>query len=176
MVKVECAAYDDAWEKVTAEQYELARLMFPALPEKRPEDRWGYHGADNLVDLDEVIKFSETTGVKITLKPMGKGMAFFNRQGVPEKLAGMADDLKLIKQKLSFEGQVVQIHVPNFSLLNMNQVKLLEDCCTDKLQETLNEGWRILCICPPLNERRPTYILGRHAPEERLEKTGYACR
>jgi hypothetical protein len=175
MVKVECDSYG-AWDKLTTEQYEAARLLFPNLPEKRPSDKYGYYGAEGVLELDTIMAFTEATGVKVMLKPMAKGMAFFNREGMVEKFERLSDDMHLVKQKLSFEGQVVQIHVPNFTLLNMNQVMLLEDCCTDQLQKELDNGWRILCICPPLNERWPTYILGRHTPEESLEKGRSACR
>jgi hypothetical protein len=38
---------------------------------------------------------------------------------------------------------------------------LLDDACTDNLQAHLNEGWRIIAVCPPDAKRRPDYILGR---------------
>jgi hypothetical protein len=37
----------------------------------------------------------------------------------------------------------------------------LNDACTDELRRHLDDGWRIVCVCPPLNQRRPDYILGR---------------
>jgi hypothetical protein len=55
----------------------------------------------------------------------------------------------------------VHIHLPNTVLHGIRTVYLLEDCCTDRLQEHLDNGWQILCICPPLNKRRPDYILGK---------------
>lgn len=56
---------------------------------------------------------------------------------------------------------VTQISLANVGLLEVDQVTYEEDCCTDHLQDQLNEGWRILCVCPPKDSRRPTYILGR---------------
>lgn len=61
-------------------------------------------------------------------------------------------------------GQPVHVHVPNVGLLFMTEVKVMEDACTDALQEQLNIGWRILCVCPPNSQRRPDYILGRAKP------------
>jgi hypothetical protein len=55
----------------------------------------------------------------------------------------------------------VHVHIPNLGLLTVDEVMVEEDCCTDNLQRRLNEGWRILCVCPPKNARRPDYILGR---------------
>lgn len=49
----------------------------------------------------------------------------------------------------------------------VNQLKLAEDVCTDYIQNCLNEGWRILAICPQPDQRRPDYIMGRYNPDYR---------
>ena len=49
---------------------------------------------------------------------------------------------------------------PSPSLLNVDETLLMEDACTDALQENLNNGWRILAVCPQ-PQRRPDYVLGR---------------
>lgn len=46
------------------------------------------------------------------------------------------------------------------ALTNIASVAYLEDCCTDILQGCLDNGWRILAVCPPNDARRPTYIIG----------------
>lgn len=53
------------------------------------------------------------------------------------------------------------VHVPSFGLMMIRDVEVLEDACTNELQRRLDEGWRLLCVCPPLDKRRPDYILGR---------------
>lgn len=58
-------------------------------------------------------------------------------------------------------AEIVHIHLPNYALSAFTKVILLEDCCTDILQTHLDEGWRIIAICPPLNKRRPDYILAK---------------
>lgn len=62
---------------------------------------------------------------------------------------------------------VVHVHIPNLGLLTVDEVMVEEDCCTDNLQRRLNEGWRILCVCPPKNARRPDYIMGRAKEDDR---------
>ena len=52
-------------------------------------------------------------------------------------------------------------HQPNNALLAVAETKLLQDSCTDVLQEELAAGWRILAIQPQPDQRRPDYILGR---------------
>lgn len=61
----------------------------------------------------------------------------------------------------------LQVAIPNLLLFAVDEVMLCEDFCTDALQELLTEGWRILCVCPPANQRRPDYILGRQAVVDR---------
>lgn len=54
-----------------------------------------------------------------------------------------------------------QIHLPGNELLRIDDVKVLEDICTEVLQEELEKGWRIVAICPQAGQRRPDYVLGR---------------
>lgn len=49
---------------------------------------------------------------------------------------------------------------PSPSLMAVTTTMLEEDCCTDKLQERLDDGWRILAVCPQ-PKRRPDYVLGK---------------
>ncbi|CAB4168789.1 hypothetical protein UFOVP580_43 [uncultured Caudovirales phage] len=55
----------------------------------------------------------------------------------------------------------VNVSVPSNALLNIHTVKVLENACTEVLQEEINSGWTILAICPQPDQRRPDYILGR---------------
>lgn len=55
----------------------------------------------------------------------------------------------------------VHVHVPGLGLMLVDQVTVLVDICTDELQSNLDDGWRILAVCPQPNTRRPDYILGR---------------
>ena len=48
-------------------------------------------------------------------------------------------------------------------LLQINDLMLLQDACTDELQHTLDKGWRLIAVCPQ-EQRRPDYVLGRHNP------------
>ena len=60
---------------------------------------------------------------------------------------------KLFNEKTSSEQ-------PGPSLLNVDETMLMEDACTNALQENLDNGWRILAVCPQ-PQRRPDYVLGR---------------
>lgn len=57
----------------------------------------------------------------------------------------------------------INIHLPSIDLFHIDQTLLLEDSCTDKLQEHLNEKWRIIACIPRPGQRRPDYIMGRNS-------------
>lgn len=59
-------------------------------------------------------------------------------------------------------NQKISVALPGLGLLAINDVQVAEDCCTNGLQDYLNDGWRILAICPQPDQRRPDYILGRY--------------
>lgn len=58
-----------------------------------------------------------------------------------------------------------EVHMPGNLMLQFNETLLLEDSCTDRLQDALDKGWRIIAACPQPDARRPDYILGRFNPE-----------
>lgn len=62
---------------------------------------------------------------------------------------------------------IVNVSVSNVGLFDVRTVHYEEDCCTDALQSYLDDGWRILAVCPPNDQRRPTYIIGHAEPGKR---------
>jgi hypothetical protein len=67
---------------------------------------------------------------------------------------------RLINHSKIFNAKCA-VHVPGNSLLEINETLLLENACTDFLQQHLDDGWRIIAACPQPNQRRPDYVLGR---------------
>lgn len=59
------------------------------------------------------------------------------------------------------QNEKVHVHMPGQALSVYNEVQLLENSCTDELQRSLDDGWRIIAACPQPDARRPDYILGR---------------
>jgi len=58
-----------------------------------------------------------------------------------------------------------EVHMPGHAMSSYNETMLLTDSCTDELQGVLNDGWRIIAVCPQPDQRRPDYILGRWNPD-----------
>lgn len=76
---------------------------------------------------------------------------------------------KLLTALERFDKQVefnskCEVHVPNLGLININELMLAENICTDELQTHLNKGYRIIAVAPQPDQRRPDYILGRYNP------------
>ena len=61
-----------------------------------------------------------------------------------------------------------EVHIAGQALSLYNETELMEDACTDALQDKLNNGYRIIAACPQPDQRRPDYILGRYNPEARV--------
>lgn len=62
-------------------------------------------------------------------------------------------------------NQKVNVHVGGGLIVTYNDLKLLENACTDAVQTALNNGWRIIAVCVQPDSRRPDYVLGRYNPE-----------
>jgi hypothetical protein len=72
-------------------------------------------------------------------------------------------------EKIEF-NQKCSVHVPNLGLLSINQLGYAVDKCTEELQDIVNQGWRILAVCPQPDQRRPDFILGRTSNDEDLTR------
>lgn len=64
-----------------------------------------------------------------------------------------------------YHNTKVEVHASNSALMVYNETLLIEDSCTDRLQEHLDMGWRIIACCVQPDQRRPDYILGRYNPK-----------
>lgn len=55
---------------------------------------------------------------------------------------------------------VTNLTIPGVGLFEVAAVEVLGEACTDRLQRCLDDGWRIVAVCPARDARRPDYILG----------------
>ena len=133
------------------------------------------------IDLSELIDhFSEFTIVsKIKVKgqtqldissklirlseALESGLDANSVKNMTEFFSGITERIKEI-EKTAF-NQKCNVHVSNNMLLHFNQTKVEYDCCTDHLNKQLQDGWRIIAVCPQPDQRRPDYVLGRYEPE-----------
>jgi hypothetical protein len=178
LINVSVSAYSHGWQKLTNEEWDQAAelLKFKNSSERPVEPPVGEDGKkpwwspgpgyieDCMVDATHpAIQMLLKYGVEITVKPY---------KTEHQMLVKLSDELDRLKRQGSLvptgevemiaQGVTVITHVPNLGLMLMNEVQVLEDCCTDTLQKELDEGWHMLAVCPPNAQRRPDYILGRH--------------
>lgn len=147
LVTVEISAYETRaiLEKFTQGAYDLVRQNYGwmELPEKQEEVKDWWHGGEQMVDEYE-WKALVDMGFNFKTKRV-KGLGNSPTTN-PSNAAAVA---------------FTQISVANVGLFNVNSLKLMEDACTDAVQGFLDDGWRIIAVCPPNDTRRPTYILGK---------------
>lgn len=132
-----------ALQKLTPEAYTeiLPRLKFLEELPATQEGLGKWFVWEALATSDEAQIITDELGVDITVSRM---------RGVQSPRAAFEKT-----------GDTFQISVANVGLLAIDHVSVLEDCCTDALQDELKKGWRIIAVCPPNDKRRPTYIIGR---------------
>jgi hypothetical protein len=150
----------------TCEQYAVLRQVIPTLPEWKEAEKdmpWNARHSEHIVDMDLAYNLLAEIGAGVKLKPFKNNLLL----AVNDRFKDLERKLLLVDAKIQHNGQLMQVHVPNAKLIEFNEVDYHEDMCTDQLQQLLNEGWRIIAVCPPLEARRPTYIVGRHNEELR---------
>lgn len=153
IVKAKFGTYAESWRKLTQEGWDALREAIPGLEkETKPEHHYDEHFMDYAA-----ICLCARLGLELDFQA-GENTMLVKLQN-RAKEAGLStgsSDAALVAA-----GAMVQIHVPNLGLMLIDEATNLDDCCTDELQRHLNDGWRILAVCPPNAQRRPDYILGR---------------
>lgn len=169
IAKVSLQTYAGNFWQLTPENYARLRAAIPALPATLEENRTRY-SAEYLVDLAEHGALLEELNVRVEL-------CGFHSNSMLVKMADRIRDLEtkgtLEDRTLYERGALLQLHVPNVGLIQYNEFDVLEDSCTDKLQEAIDEGWRVVAVCPPNAQRRPDYIIARYNPDRKPGERRY---
>lgn len=129
------------WErpKWEAMRENLMCLKLPVWQEDKERPTWYHYGEHTLADLD-------TDGIEL------------GREGIEFTIRKFKNTYKVANPNTHHH---LHIAIPNIGLLVIDEVRVEEDSCTDQLQRRLDEGWRIIAVCPPNGTRRPDYVLGR---------------
>lgn len=145
--------YDKKWENIDWEKVKDA-VPIP-LQDEKPKSEYELRGKiENLCCTVEEAQAIVNAGIPINIKPMS-GTQITKMQDRKQW-----DSNPVVPSDL-MNGSAVQIAIADVGLLLIDQVKHIDDACTDMLQDMLDSGWRILAVCPPNSARRPDYILGR---------------
>lgn len=155
IVQASINAWDGKWAKLTDEQYAALRAALPHLPEVR-EERPPY---ESFITDERGVRALAAAKLSVDLEPGAENTMLVKLQDRIAVLEHGVDRLNMAE--LAAAGAVVQVHVPDLPLMLIDEVDYMDDACTVELQSRLNDGWRILAVCPPNAQRRPDYILGR---------------
>lgn len=130
----------EAYTELQVNCWGLRLQPWPETSEEKPT--WYNYGEDVICDMHTEAPILQKHGIKFQIKEFKNTYKAEGRQP---------------------DGSTYHLHIaiPNIGLLSLNEVTWLEDACTRDLQTHLDEGWRILAVCPPNGTRRPDYILGR---------------
>lgn len=141
-------------EDLTLEKYNsLCQVQLKEEVKEKPS----YFYCEEVVgDLDNIVEVLTPLGFTVEIKNF--------KQNVFVGLLGHKLDTPFGPN--DFRGTMIppnttHVHIPNLGLLLIDEVQHMDDACTDALQRELDQGWRILAVCPPNGTRRPDYILGR---------------
>jgi len=135
--------------------YDALRKILPGLPEDPIKDRpspWEHHVAD----IDSVLQHVDNIEI---IKPIRKVSTYEGVLDMADKVINKLYNLEKMNEQLF--NKKVEVHCPGDALLNIEEVDALLSACTETVQARLNEGWRILAVCPQPDQRRPDYIMGR---------------
>lgn len=119
--------------------------------------------AEESKQLVDKLKFADWSILGVKMEVL---RTIVSRVDVTEALQEMAEkNLTITTTGGNEYNNKCEVHMPGQALSVYNDMLLLEDTCTDALQDELNKGWRIIAACPQPNQRRPDYILGRYNPD-----------
>ena len=157
LIEATVNAYSGSNPKVirsfTDEQVERLRELGWKVPDDRSEDRT-YLSMDLIGSLTELeTTYKEFPDLIIDIKKM-RGINYDTEFDITRLGNGQ------ISQEYPAHTQINQVSVANVGLHDVRAVTYMEDACTDALQARLDDGWKIIAVCPPNDSRRPTYILG----------------
>jgi hypothetical protein len=115
-------------------------------------------------DLERVTELLPKD-VKVELHGLADPQPLAEMVGVLARMSRQLDQLSARNEPHDddhgYVNTKIDVHVPGNVLTAINEVDYFLNLCTEELQEKLDEGWRILAICPQADQRRPDYIVGR---------------
>lgn len=171
-------------DRISVEAYQQLAELGNALPVYKPEEytHWGDPKADSGETKEEYnlrqykenyeskgyYKFkSYSPQINVDLNKIRhiKGLEF----KIVEYLSTMAPEEAIDKlyslydkiENLQLLNTKCNVHIAGNHLMEIDEVYLLEDGCTDSLNDYLQKGYRIIACCVQPDGRRPDYILGK---------------
>jgi hypothetical protein len=127
-------------------------------------DKYCIESTYNIVNLNALLSlpFKVKFSIQSTIKEVPE---YELQNSVLHKLLQLESKLANFNPETQFNYKV-GVHISDLGLLAVKYTTWLEDVCTQELQRYLDDGWRILAVCPQPDKRRPDYVLGRNDKQE----------
>lgn len=148
--------YDNDFGSMDPDVWSQFREIWPGAKELQQKNFFYYSTDIQRLTEDECIRL-QNLGVTIEIKGVD-GTMLTKMKDHPGKKWKYGD---MVTPEDLLNGAAVQITLPDVGLLLVDEVTWREDECTEEIQRMLDDGWRIIAVCPPNAQRRPDYILGR---------------
>lgn len=123
-------------------------------------DEYYIGGYTNIAPLNRLLALGLPIEFKI-MNSIKEIPEYKVEETILHKLISLEEKLNHFDQAAQFNTKV-GVHISDLGLLSVKEVTWLEDACTENLQDHLDNGWRILAVCPQPNSRRPDYVLGKN--------------
>lgn len=138
--------WKDSVAKLSPEAFEEWRSACPSISDHTKDKTQEevckqYLGNEMMMDDEEVAAWNRI-GVEVRIK----------------RLRGLTGPSS--RDARAMAETIIQVAVSDVGLMQIKDVDVLEDCCTDNLRDYLKADWRILSVIQPNGARRPTYIIG----------------
>lgn len=144
-------------KELTDEQFEDLRQDVIGLPEKK--DYWN---GWLVTDIKGEQKLRHLGIFEYNHGERGCGYKLFKRL---RKAFGKYVERKTKYETVQHTGEIkLEGSVFNEFLISVNDVMVERDCCTERLQDHLNDGWKIIAVCNT-GTRRPDYVFGKNKGE-----------
>jgi hypothetical protein len=154
-----------AWFTKEGEK-QSSHYLYDPLPEHLAKVDWVELEREQLVDLTiflPICKYPFRV-IKTVTDSSSPNVLPIILNDLNKKLLDTISSIEVLKET-SFNSKC-EVHMGGGLLLTINELKLIEDSCTDALQHELDNGWRIVSVNVQPNQRRSDYILGRYNPKK----------
>lgn len=142
--------------KLTPEQLALLKEISFSSATIEVDEATGILKWNSRNPMVELIKAGPLAPFKILRMKTIEATSVQETKAIVDRLEVLAANSKREIMQNSKTGSPVS----NLALYEVSELLLVEDACTDGINGKLDDGWRIVAICPQ-PQRRPDYILGK---------------
>ena len=133
--------------------YSSLRKLVPGMHEN-PLEFYKYENYEG--PFSAIMEIVSAVGQTIEVKKV------IGQHSLAEDIRELTRRVETLKNVEQVYNKRCNVHVPGLGLLLIEETYVETDACTELIDKKLEEGWRILAVCPQPDQRRPDYVMGRN--------------